>query len=147
MKAGMLIVALLLSAKAAALEGGREEWITVDLPHGGCRLTVWSDGSGVLRYGAAPWGVVVAQGSFDVLSLADSLTERSYLPEDVAIRTPEEGSVRLPGAEALRFIRDAAFVRGVLMQAWAARTGPAHPGREEAVAWVGGACGLELAVD
>nr|WP_293249742.1 hypothetical protein [Panacagrimonas sp.] len=113
--------------------------LSVDLPHGGCRLTIFDDGGGSIGYGAMPRSAVVPPGTFDIRDVASSLAAHSHAQDQVPIR-PQSGSVSLPGASELRSIQDAPRVRALLEQAWEARVVPATAREQEDERWVGDAC-------
>lgn len=116
--------------------------VTVDLPVGGCRLTIFEHGDGALSFGAAPRWVAVAPGTFVLADVAAALETRSLPPS--ATPTPQgSGSVSLSrSSELLRRIDDTGFVRGLLAQAWNARIPPASAAEQEDHRWVGDACGF-----
>ena len=126
-----MLLALTSSVHADAL--------SVDMPHGGCRLTIFDHGGGSISYGAMPRSAVVAAGTFDIGEMASSLAAHSHAQAQVPIR-PESGSVSLPGSSELRSIDDASLVRTLLEQAWKARVVPATAREQEDERWVGDAC-------
>lgn len=117
--------------------------ISVEAPHGGCRLTWLENGKGAIRYGAAPWQVSVAPGTFRFHELAEHLRENSYAQRDRAARGDMVGSVTLPGSSELRLIDDARVVRPLLERAWVAHLAPTPPFEsEERQQWIASACGF-----
>ncbi|NZA26816.1 hypothetical protein H0E84_10510 [Luteimonas sp. SJ-92] len=117
--------------------------LSVDLPHGGCRLTILEDGQASIHYGAAPRRVRVAPGTFDFDAVALSLRSGSYPQGDGAVRSDSTGSVSLPDSQELRFVDDPVLVRSLLERAWRARAAPTQPfDSEENYRWVARACGF-----
>ena len=114
--------------------------VSVDLPHGGCRLTIWKDGEASISYGAMPKWVRVAPRTFDFDQIARLLQARSYPQSDLFLRSESAGTLSLPGSQDLRFISDFALVRSLLERAWKARASPAWPSDNEDYQWVARAC-------
>ncbi len=118
--------------------------VSVDAPHGGCSLTWLESGKGVIRYGAAPWQVSVAPGTFHFHELVGHLRENSYAQRDRATRGDVVGSVTLPGSSEFRLIDDARVVRPLLERAWDAREEPTPPFEsEERQQQLASACGFD----
>lgn len=113
--------------------------LSVDMPHGGCRLTVFQDGAGSIAFGAMPRSVEVPAGTFDFAKLVHSLEATSHLQTEVPIHS-DVGSVSLPDAAKLRSITDAKLVRRLLEHGWSARISPPDPRAEEDHRWVSDAC-------
>jgi len=123
-----LTLALLSPIEYASAQS--EATLSMDTPHGGCRLTLRSDGSGYINYGAAPWRVSVASDTFRFDELVVQLQQQSYAQRDRATRSEVAGTVSLPGSPDLRFI-DAGVVQPMLERAWEARQAPAPPFESE----------------
>lgn len=133
---------LLAVAHDARAEGGPLPAVSVDMPHGGCTLTVRKDGKAALHYGAMPRWVRVTPGTFDFDELVRSLHAASFPQSDRPSRSESLGTVSLPGSEELRLIDDRVLVRSLLERAWEARTAPTLPAGEEDYRWVAKACGF-----
>jgi hypothetical protein len=114
--------------------------LMVDLPHGGCALTVWRDGRASLRFGAMPRWVHAKNGTFKFDELARSLRQRSSLQDGNSLGSSAIGSVKLPGSDDIRFIQNDRLVRGLLERAWHARTAPSTPSEEEDHDWIFNTC-------
>jgi hypothetical protein len=120
-----------------------EAALSMDTPHGGCRLTLRSDGTGFINYGAAPWRVGVAPDTFRFNELVVHLQQKSYAQRDRATRGEAVGSVSLPGSPDLRLIDDANVVLPLLERAWSARLAPTPPFEsEEHHQRLAGTCGF-----
>jgi hypothetical protein len=118
-------------------------WLSVDMPHGGCSLTVGDDGKTAIHFGASARWVEVAQGTFDFERLARTLTSMSR-PQSVRTSTGSPvGSVSLPDREALLFIDDYDTVRSLLQRAWNARLTPTSAEEAADHAWVARTCALK----
>lgn len=114
--------------------------VSVDLPVGGCRLTLFEHGDGVLSFGAAPRWVTVAPGTFVLAQVAAALEARSLAPAAAPIREGAGSVSSSRSSERLRAIEDTAFVRELLEQAWNARVPAASAAEHEDHRWVGDAC-------
>ena len=115
-------------------------FVSVDLPHGGCRLTISKDGEASISYGAMPRWVRVAPSTFDFDQIVRLLQARSYPQSDLSVRNESTGTLSLPGSQELRFINDTALVRSLLERAWKARAAPVWPSNNEDYRWVARAC-------
>lgn len=120
------------------------------LPQGGCRLTIFADGSGSIHYGAAPGSVQIAAGSFDFAStLRHFRQDMVGAPEQASSGTSTPGIV-LPGSSRVHPLEDAQRVRALLQQGWTSRLPPeaASSGATfsdaDAHAWIRHACGFDL---
>ena len=113
--------------------------LTVDMPHGGCRRTVFEKGTGTINYGAMPRSVEVSAGTFNFPELVRLLRANSRSQASSPIR-PDSGSVSLPEFSELRSIEDAILVRELLERGWKARIPPASAHDHEDHRWVAGAC-------
>lgn len=138
-----VVIALCLATSGAQAQTNPAPSLSVDMPHGGCRLTVAQDGTASISFGAMPRFVRVGPGAFSFESLVKNLREKSY-PQN-AQRPPgiTVGSVSLPASEELLFIHDEAFVKSLLQRAWRARVIPTTPREIEGHDWVAQACALE----
>jgi hypothetical protein len=116
--------------------------LSVDMPHGGCRLSIWKDGQAWIAYGSMPRRVAVTPGTFDFDRVADLLRAKSYAPDDRPFDGQRVGTVALPGpeAEGLRRIEDAGWVRSLLDRAWKARMAPSRDSPAEDHGWVAEVC-------
>ena len=119
--------------------------LSVDMPHGGCRLTVFENGGGTITFGAMPRWITVQVGTYDYLELWRLLRASSYPQAQVPIR-PESGSVSLSNGSDLRSIEDKPLVRRLLERGWKARIPPASADEEEDHRWVSDACSLTQSV-
>ena len=128
---------LLAGTLLVATHGGAA--LSVDMPHGGCRLTVFENGSGTITFGAMPRWIRAPAGAFQFAELAQLLESNSHPQARMPI-TPERGSVSLRANAELRAIEDAALVRQLLEKAWSARLPPASGREQEDNQWVGRAC-------
>lgn len=117
--------------------------MSLSLPPGGCRLTIFPDGSGTIHYGAAPWTVRVDADTFDfehVQSLLlHALKWRAEARSDI-----EPASVVFPGSSREKFIAGTSFVRDLLERGWAKRLPPQSPWHDdEGHNWIERACAFE----
>lgn len=116
--------------------------VSVDMPHGGCRLSIWKDGQASISYGAMPRWVRVAPGTFDFGHVTGLLRSRSHPQDERPLDRPPGGTVALPDSQALRRIDDVALFRSLLDTAWKARMAPARDSPAEDHGWVAKVCGL-----
>lgn len=79
--------------------------ISFDMPHGGCRLSVNSDGSGTLGYGALPTLIRIKKGTFDAESLVRDLRAIA-VPQTDDINTRLPGSIKFGREETLLWFSD-----------------------------------------
>jgi hypothetical protein len=114
--------------------------VNVDMPHGGCRLSIWKDGQASISYGSMPRWVRVTPGSFDFDYVTGLLRFRSYPQGERPFDSQSRGTVALPGSEALRRIEDVGLVRSLLEKAWKARMVPARDLPAEEYDWVAKVC-------
>lgn len=117
-------------------------WVSVDMPHGGCNLTVASDGGASIHFGAMPKRVRVTPGTFDFAQVVSVLRENSYPQSARSLTKGPVGSVSLPNGGDLLFIDDITLVRSLLQRAWSARVAPATTRELEDYNWVSDACSL-----
>jgi hypothetical protein len=109
MKIHALVVLILLLAPVQA--GTRPAPIVVfDMPHGGCRLSVNSDGSGSLAYGALPARVRIKPGTFMPSVLVAEL-ERAVVPRSGGAQSLPSGSVKFGSSEELFWFNDGELSR------------------------------------
>lgn len=92
--------------------------VTFDMPHGGCRLSVNSDGSGSLAYGALPAQIRVKPGTFLPSVLVNELRRVAIPPSDGEQPRPS-GSVKFGVSEQLFWFSDRALARGNFLKALA----------------------------
>lgn len=115
--------------------------VSVDMPHGGCRLSLWKDGQASISYGAMPKWVRVSPGTFDFERMIELLRSRSSPQgDDRPYDGPSAGTVALPGSEALRRIDDVGLVRSLLEKAWKARMVPSRDSTVEDRDWIAKIC-------
>lgn len=114
--------------------------ISVDMPHGGCRLSIWKDGQASISYGSMPRWVSVTPGTFDFDHVTGLLRSRSYPQGDRPLDSQSVGTVALPGSEALRRIDDVGLVRPLVGKAWKARMAPTRDSPAEDHDWVARGC-------
>ena len=114
--------------------------VSIDMPHGGCNLTIRKDGKALIHYGAMPRWVRVTPGTFDFDQLILLLRAKSYPQSDRPLHAESVGTVKLPEFEDLRLINDAALVRSLLERAWKARAAPTRQSQDEDYRWVARAC-------
>jgi len=115
--------------------------VSVDMPHGGCRLSVWKDGQASISYGSMPRWIGVTPGTFDFDRMAGALRSRSYPQGDGRpLDGPSAGTVALPGSDALRRIDDVDWVRALLEEAWKARMTPPRDSPSEDRDWIAKVC-------
>jgi hypothetical protein len=98
--------------------------ISFDFPHGGLRLLVDRDGPSQLFYAAAPFGVEVAAGTFDLDALHGQFVPRLQPVSGAETRPPGQpfGTVTLGvrGRQPQEYlIVDQAFAEGLLLRACA----------------------------
>jgi hypothetical protein len=91
--------------------------VSVDMPHGGCSLTAFEDGSASIHYGAMPRWIRVAADAFNFKQLVTDLRDRSYAQSTQSPRKESAGSVMLPNSEDLLWIDDREFVKSLLARA------------------------------
>ncbi|MCF7222590.1 hypothetical protein [Marilutibacter chinensis] len=131
---------MLLFMTLALASGGST--LSVDFPHGGCRLTVHEDGGGTIAYAALPQQVRIEAGTFDPAEVTARLRSSSF-PQAERPIDDGRGSVSLPDASPLRSIADGAMVRRLLQRAWDARLPPASRLDTDAIDLIGRTCGLD----
>jgi len=135
-----LALLLALGAHGANAQDTPAATVTVDLPHGGCRLSIRDDGEASLSYGSMPRWVRVAPGTFDFDHVVELLDASSSPQGDRPFDSAATGTVSLPGSQALRLVDDAGLVRSLLEKAWRARLAPADDSTAEDHDWVANAC-------
>lgn len=140
--AACAFVLVCLATGSAQAQTSPAASLSVDMPHGGCRLTVARDGTASIHFGAMPRSIRVGPGAFSFETLVKDLQGKSY-PQN-AQRPPgvPVGTVSLPASEELLFIHDEAHVRSLLQRAWTARVIPLTPREIEDYGWVSKACTL-----
>lgn len=90
--------------------------VTFDMPHGGCRLIVHSDGSGSLTYGALPAWIKVKPGTFQTSALADEF-RRVAIPQPGGVQARPSGSVSFGTSKELFFFDDKKLAQGSFLKA------------------------------
>jgi hypothetical protein len=120
----------------AAAEQTPKALLVFDMPYGECRLTIMSDGSALLSYGALPQQTEIRAGSFEPAGLEKTFRAISDPSDDARHRlSPPVGSVQFVGNEALSWFNDEGFASTLLKRGWNNRL----PGDEADV--VAKACG------
>lgn len=143
LSAAIRFAALCIVGSNALAQLAPAPWLSVDMPHGGCGLTVRQDGTASIRFGAMPRWVRVAPGTFDFDQLASDLRNKSY-PQNTSRSTGYPiGSLSLPESKDLLLIDDEELIRSLLEQAWRARVPPKTPRELEDYDWVSKACSLQ----
>lgn len=135
-----LALVLLLSGNGADAQKTPMPAVSVDMPHGGCRLFIWKDGQASISYGSMPRWVRVTPGTFDFDHVIGLLHSRSYPQGDRPFDSQSVGTVALPGSEALRRVDDVGLVRSLLEKAWRARMAPTPDSPAEDYDWVAKVC-------
>jgi hypothetical protein len=121
--------------------------LSVDLPHGGCRLALRPDGSGHLSYGALPRYVEFASGSFEFKAVEQALMRASRPQSQMPLRHAA-GAVTLPGSAELRSLQDAEHASDLFRKAWGARAATLDARQAEDQESIGRACGfVEIQAD
>ena len=107
-------------ARAAPVRA-EAEFVSFDMPHGSCRLTVESDGSARLQFGAAVRYVNIRRGSFNLPELRAAL-RKVVQPADawMAVPQPRGGVVFSDDGVVLPFT-DEGFAQRLFQQAWDTR--------------------------
>ena len=140
--ATLAFIALNASVPSALGKDASVRWLSVDMPHGGCSLTVHQDGSATIHFGAMPRWVHVAPLTFSLDQLIKWLRAKSY-PQRAPLGSGRRfGSLSLYGTPDLLFIDDHELVRALLERAWRARVRPTTPREVEDYAWASEACTL-----
>ncbi|MFH6601817.1 hypothetical protein [Ectopseudomonas khazarica] len=116
--------------------------MSLSLPPGGCRLTIFPNGSGTIHYGAAPWTVRVDADTFD-FEHVQSLLFHALKWRAEARSGIEPASVVFPGSNKENFIADTSLVHDLLEQGWAKRLPPQSPWHDEGHNWIERACAFE----
>jgi hypothetical protein len=137
---GFVIFALSIGTSLSSANNNSNSFV-VDLPHGGCALTVAKNGSGEIHYGAMPKWIHVKPGTFNydnvlLLLQAKAKTKAATSPNNKT----ESGSVTFPDQVEVRFIDDSEFIRNLLLQAWNARIPPKDKTEQEHYISVANAC-------
>jgi hypothetical protein len=135
-----LALAPFLSGNGADARKTPVPTVSVDMPHGGCRLSIWKDGQASISYGSMPKWVSVTPGTFDFDQVIGLLRSRSYPQDDRPFDSQSTGTVALPGSEGLRRIDYVGLVRSLLEKAWKARIAPRRDWPAEDHDWVAKVC-------
>ena len=121
---------LAISVFGIAAAAAQDWWaVSVDMPHGGRRLVVESDGSARYFFGALPTAGRIKQDSFSFDRIAQALAERA---EGERCAGDVMGLVTFHGQgqeDSQHYICDQAFVLGLLAQAFRNR----EPAEDERV--------------
>lgn len=115
MKIHALLLFLLLPVSLWA-ESFPSPIVSFDMPHGGCRLMVNSDGSGVLSYGALPTQIRVKPGILQPSVLVGKL-RGAAIPQFEGERPPRYGSVKFGVSEELFWFDDRELARANIRKA------------------------------
>lgn len=135
-----LALMLIFSVNGADARDAPVSAVSVDMPHGGCRLSIWKDGQASISYGSMPRWVRVSPQTFDFDHVIRLLRVKSHAQGDRPFDSQSVGSVALPGSKALRQIDDVDLVRSLLEKAWKARMAPRQDSQVEDYDWLAKAC-------
>lgn len=141
--AALICMALIVCSPSVFAQKSPAQWLSVDMPHGGCSLTVGEDGSASIHFGAMPKWVRVPPGTFNFEQLAKWLRAKSHPQSARKAAGAVVGSLSLPDSKDLLFIDERHVVRSLLERAWGVRTPPDTPLEVEDYAWVSGVCSLK----
>ena len=136
-------LSLLVAGCSTVAPAQPDKWLSVDMPHGGCSLTVRQDGQASIHFAAMPRWIRVAQGVFELDELTRMLRSRAYRQGEHQSHGEQVGSVSFPGSEELWFIDDDGLVRSLLEQGWKARAQPMGEAEIEDYEWVARACSFQ----
>ena len=119
--------------------------LAFDMPHGGCRLFIDSDGSATLAYAAMPGFVHVRPGTFDVRKVRKAFRSKVTPASRMESLSRPIGSVffHRNGGEVKWWFNDAHLATGLLKRAWAKRLPAATDGDEEHALFPAKACRLD----
>lgn len=116
---GAFAYCVLSMTTAAASEQMPKAVFGFDMPHGECRLTVMSDGSALLSYGALPESIEVRAGSFDPMELENAFRTVSHMSDEDRHRlSPPVGSVWVGNSEHLAWFNDEGLANALFARAW-----------------------------
>ena len=128
---GTVAVLSLLTAEGSAAEREPKALLGFDMPHGECRLTVMSDGSALLSYGALPQHISARAGSFDPTELEQTFRTISHPNDEDRHRlSPPVGAVWFGSNERLAWFNDEGLANSLIHRAWDNR----RPGDEPVIA-------------
>lgn len=83
----------------------------VSMPHGGCRLSVYGDGSGTLAYGATAAWIETERGALDPVAIVRELRTVARPEPADGLRERPPGSVQFGSDGQLLWFSDRDFVR------------------------------------
>ncbi|WP_145985502.1 hypothetical protein [Marilutibacter maris] len=138
----MDVPSLLLSLMLASGGDVAGDVVSVDFPHGHCRVNVRESGGGTIAFAALPHMIDIEPGTFDFAEVAD-LLQRNSSPQSEVPMTPETGSVSLFGDSLVRSLTDEALFRRLLERAWQARIPPDNEFVPDLEATLAATCGLD----
>jgi hypothetical protein len=122
MRSALATIASCLSLVVATTEAAEREpkaLLGFDMPYGECRLTVMSDGSALLSYGALPESIHVRTGSFDPTELEKTFRTISHSNDEDRHRlSPPVGSVWIGSSERLAWFNDEGLANTLIDRAW-----------------------------
>jgi hypothetical protein len=128
--ASLVLLLLLGPVKAESIPA---PIVTFDMPHGGCRLRVNSDGSGSLAYGALPAWIKVKPGTFLPDALAEELRS-AVIPISDGEHPRPPGSVQFNASEELFWFGDKELARVNFLKALSNAEAPREMEKERASA-------------
>ncbi len=132
-----------VAASSTQAQTNPPDSLSVDMPHGGCRLIARQDGTASTSFGAMPKFAHVGAGALNFEQLAKELREKSYPQSDTSPTGVAIGSVSLPASKDLLLIHDEAFVKALLQRAWNARVLPSTRREIEDYDWVARMCSFQ----
>ena len=139
-----LYAAVLVLPTTAPAQQPPPQWLSVDLPYGGCRLMLRQGGAASLSYGALPRSVEVQEGALDFDLVLPALLAR-VLPQGERKNRPAGqvlGGLVLSADGEVLLVDDQAFVRGLIERAWGGRMPPISARELEDHAWIAQLCAL-----
>jgi hypothetical protein len=141
--AALTCIALNAGSACALAQTAAIHSLSVDMPHGSCRLTASQDGEASISFGAMPRWIQVKPHTFSFEQLAKSLRDKSHSRRDNNARELPYGGLSFSSTDGtVLFIYDHELVRSLIERAWKARVLPNTPREVEDYAWVSKACAL-----
>jgi hypothetical protein len=143
MFAALACIALNAVSACALTQTAPGRTLSVDMPHGSCRLTASQDGEASISFGAMPRWIQVTPHTFSFEQLAKSLRDKSRSQRNHNAQEIPHGGLSFSGTGGtVLFIYDRELVRSLIERAWKARVLPKTPREVEDYAWVSKACAL-----
>jgi hypothetical protein len=133
---------LSVESACALAQAAAVRTLSVDMPHGSCRLTVSQDGEASVSFGAMPRWIQVTPHAFNFEHLAKSLRDKSHLHRAHNNAERPYGGLSFSDSSTVLFIYDHKLIRSAIERAWRARVAPKTPREIEDYAWVSKACAL-----